>query len=90
MMCREKLGWNDILSEERLKEWRLISNDVKQAQDIEINRWYGDFKAAVKVELHVFVFFCFFWFNCYLAAPQPTLGHCQRDSLTNPMLITAF
>ena len=30
MVCKEKLGWNDILSEECLKEWRLISNDVKQ------------------------------------------------------------
>ena len=30
MVCKEKLGWNDILSEEYLKEWRLISNDVKQ------------------------------------------------------------
>ena len=26
--------------------------------------------------------------NCYLAAPQPTLGHCQGGSLTYPMLIT--
>ena len=31
-----------------------------------------------------------FFFNCYLVAPRPTLGHSQRDSLTNPMLITAF
>ena len=38
MVCRQKLGWNDILNEECLKEWRLISNDVKQAQDIEISR----------------------------------------------------
>ena len=29
-------------------------------------------------------------FNCYLAAQQPTLGHYQGDSLTHPMLITAF
>ena len=35
-----------------------------------------------------FVLFCFF--NCYLALPRPTLGHSQRDSLTNPMLIMAF
>ena len=54
MVRREKLGWNDILSEEYLKEWRLISNNVKQAQDIEINRWYGDFKGAVEVEFHGF------------------------------------
>ena len=31
-----------------------------------------------------------FFFNCYLAVPRPTLGHSQGDSLTNPMLITAF
>ena len=34
------------------------------------------------------------WFefvlNCYLAAPQPTLGHYRGSCLTNPMLITAF
>ena len=30
------------------------------------------------------------FFNCYLAAPRPTLGHSQGDSLTNPMLITVF
>ena len=30
------------------------------------------------------------FFNCYLAAPRPTLGHSQGDSFTNPMLITAF
>ena len=32
----------------------------------------------------------FFFFNCYLAAPWPTLGHYQGDSLTHLMLITAF
>ena len=31
-----------------------------------------------------------FFFNCYLAALRPTLGHSQGDSVTNPMLITAF
>ena len=30
------------------------------------------------------------FFNCYLAAPWPTLGHSQGDSLTDPMLIIAF
>ena len=28
--------------------------------------------------------------NCYMAAPQPTLGHSWGSSLTNSMLITAF
>ena len=32
----------------------------------------------------------FFFFNCYLAVPRPTLGHSQGDSLTNPLLITVF
>ena len=31
-----------------------------------------------------------FFFNCYLAVRQPSLGHSQGDSLTNPMLIPAF
>ena len=35
-------------------------------------------------------YWSFFFFNCYLAVPQPTLGHSQGDSFTNPMLITAF
>ena len=30
------------------------------------------------------------FFNCYLAAPQPTMGHCQGADLTNLMFITAF
>ena len=30
------------------------------------------------------------FFNCYLAAPRPTLGHYRGGSLTQPMLITAF
>ena len=29
------------------------------------------------------------FFNCYLAAPRPTLGHSQGGNLTNSMLITA-
>ena len=32
----------------------------------------------------------FFFFNCYLAAPWPTLCHYRGDNLTHPMLITAF
>ena len=30
------------------------------------------------------------FFNCYLAAPQLTSGHYPGDSLTHPILITAF
>ena len=30
------------------------------------------------------------FFNCYLALPQPNLSHSRCDSLTTPMLITAF
>ena len=40
--------------------------------------------------LRFFFFFFFFFFNYYLAAPRPTSGHYRGDSLTHPMLITAF
>ena len=30
------------------------------------------------------------FFNCYLAVSRPSLDHSRGDSLTNPMLITAF
>ena len=36
------------------------------------------------------LFIFFYFFNCYLVDPRPTLCHCWGDSLTNPMLITAF
>ena len=38
---------------------------------------------------HALTAWFFFFFNCYLAAPWPTLGHYRGDSLTHPMLITA-
>ena len=31
-----------------------------------------------------------YFFNCYLATPQPTLAHYWRNSLTHPLLITVF
>ena len=34
--------------------------------------------------------YCKMFFNYYLAAPRPTLGLYRGDSLTHPMLITAF
>ena len=37
-----------------LKEWCLILNDVKQAQDVKISRWYGNFKVDIDVQLHGF------------------------------------
>ena len=36
------------------------------------------------------LFGMFFFLNCYLTVPRPTLGHYRGDSLTHPMLITAF
>ena len=32
--------------------------------------------------------FFFFFFNCYLPVPRPTLGHSRGDSLSNAMLVT--
>ena len=37
-----------------------------------------------------YICFFFVFFNYYLAAPRPTSGHYRGDSLTHPMLITAF
>ena len=31
-----------------------------------------------------------YFLNCFFAAPQPILGHCRGDSLTQPILITAI
>ena len=45
-------------------------------------------KQSITCSTHVPFFF--FFFNCYLAAPRPTSGHYRGDSLTHPMLITAF
>ena len=45
-------------------------------------------KFMLIIPLKNFIYFLFF--NCYLAVPRPPLGHSWGDSLTNPMLITAF
>ena len=50
-----------------MKEWRLISNDVKQVQDIDIsdiNHWCGGFKDDIEVEFQVilvsiYISFCY-------------------------------
>ena len=46
----------------------------------------------VSKENHFWIFSNQFliFFNCYLAAQRPTLGHCRGDSLNHPMLLTAF
>ena len=36
------------------------------------------------------IFICFIFLNFCLSAPRPTLGHYQGDSLTHPVLTTAF
>ena len=38
----------------------------------------------------MFLLCFFFYFNCYLAAPQSIIGHYWGDSLTHPILVTAF
>ena len=40
--------------------------------------------------LSIFYLSFFFFFNCHLDAPRPTLGHSCWESLTNPMLITVY
>ena len=48
----------------------------------------GLLKDLIRSALSLVIFY--FFFNCYLAVPQPTLGHFRGDSLPNPMLITAL
>ena len=43
---------------------------------------YTDMAQVIKMKI--------IFFNCYLAAQQPTLGHYRGGSLTQPMLIIAF
>ena len=60
------------------------------------HRAINDIMQTPKKEMHsssfqfVVLFLIFFFFNCYLAAPRPTLGHYRGDSFNHPMLITAF
>ena len=65
------------------------------------NKWIMNFIMIMNLNMnfisHVFLEklqrytnFFFFIFNCCLAVPRPTLTHSRGDSLTNPMLITAF
>ena len=60
---------------ERVGVWEVLVNGVGKLLKY-FNMW-------VKL-------FVEFFFNCYLAAPRPTLGHYQGDSLNHSMLITAF
>ena len=48
------------------------------------------YKNMLCLKCLISICFFFFFFNCYLADPRPTLSHSQGDSLTNTMLITAF
>ena len=45
--------------------------------------------ADSKWNLYLYDYYLFFFFNCYLAAPRPTLGHYRGGSLTHPILITS-
>ena len=74
-------------------------NEVKQVENIsenlqsflEISPVQKEDPPSHKQQDHAFFFFFFFFFfNYYLAAPRPTSGHYRGDSLTHPMLITAF
>ena len=40
------------------------------------------------IYIHTYIYIYIYIFNCYLAAPQPTLGHYRGSSLTQLMLIT--
>ena len=46
--------------------------------------------ACEQLQLAIYLARYLFFFHYYLANPGPTLGHYRGDSLTHPMLITAF
>ena len=48
------------------------------------------FQKLLLKSLTNFLLLLLFCFICYLAAPQPTLGHCQGGSVINPMFITTL
>ena len=82
----------------KLLEWKisLTNGSMVSLQ----NKYHKLFKKFKKSKLHIHELInkeaknsttsFFFVFNCYLAAPRPTLDHSQGDSLTIPMLITVF
>ena len=72
-------------------------NFEKMKKSLEISSFYTSAPKIMIIcytftEIRCVTYFSFWstFFNCYLAVPWPTLGHSQEDSLTNPMLITAF
>ena len=60
----------------------LLMNDSKKTK--------REFVQNEAISVSYTSFKCVFSPNCYLAAPQATLGHYHGGSLIHPMLITAF
>ena len=50
--------------------------------------YFINMKISNKISQRIFIGNIFF--NYYFPVPRPTLDHSQEDSLTKPMLITAF
>ena len=48
------------------------------------------FKKMLRICAHSLIKLYIYFFNCYLDAPQPPLGHSQGDNLTIQMLITTL
>ena len=63
---------------------------VDELDQSSIYNFFRSFERTSLSQNLIFSLTFFFFFNCYLAIPQPILGHSQGDSLTSLMLITAF
>ena len=68
----------------------VISNNLTQMVNFRTQTPNCDSHSPTRLDLFILsLVLLFFFFNCYLGVPRPTLGHSQGDSLTNLMLITA-
>ena len=66
--------------------WMCVTRLAQSTQNNKFAIYLQYVKENGKNEVHFLLPFS----NCYLAVSRPTLGYSQGESLTNPILITAF
>ena len=77
VLIDEHLPWNKQIAQIKMR----LNHAIGMLSKLRTNANFNILKTAYNL---------LFFFNCYLAAPWPTSGHYLGDSLTHPMLITAF